>query len=163
MTILYVLHKLSFRVDVSKIIRLFIVLVIARTCIIKQKESSRKIDRRSLRSTRMLNAELISWCFFSIKSINLFWMMSEIIERNDMRKPSFSLRKAFYLTRYSWLKLHRWSFNFYNRNELRRWWHITTEQNIKRGMNLPHKIFQNLNSCSNVTICIYIYDTWIVI
>lgn len=145
MTILCILNELSFRVDVSKIIRLFIVLVIARTCIIKQKESSSKIDRRSLRSACMLHSELISKCFFSIECIDLFWMMSEIIERDDICKPSFSMRKAFYLTRYSWLKLYRWSFNFYNRNELRRWWHITKEQNIKRGMNLPHKFFQNWN------------------
>lgn len=145
MTILCILYELSIRVDVSKIIRLFIVLVIARTCIVKQQESSSKIDRRSLRSACMLNAELISWCFFSIESIDCFWMMSEIIECYDMRKPSISLRKAFYLTRYSWLKLHFRSFNFYNRNELRRRWHITKEQNIKRGMNLPRKTFQNWN------------------
>lgn len=144
MRVLCILYELSVRVDVSKIIRLFIVLVIARTCIIKQQESSSKIDRRSLRSACMLYSELISECFFSIESIDLFWMMSKIIECYDMRKPSFSLRKAFYLTRYSWLKLHRWSFNFYNRNELRRRWHITTEQDIKRGMNLPHKFFQKL-------------------
>ena len=145
MRVLCILYELSVRVDVSEIVCPFIVLVIARTRIVKQQESSSKIDRRSLRSACVLNSELISECFFSIESIDCFWMMSEIIECYDMREPSFSLRKAFYLTRYSWLKLHRWSFNFYNRNELRRRWHITTEQNIKRGMNLPRKTFQNWN------------------